>query len=176
MPFFEAGGGNLVAQRGRQTGDRRAVEDGNGDVAGLDRGAVVRMRVGGIVTAVVTDQLGDAVGGRAAEDKQAGEGDHDRASADPATPGLEARALRHGRYAPRGALGCSTGPLAQPLYVTRLREKEGRERDQADERDQPRGTADLLDYPQQQGSICGQGRYAAALAPGVGDSAPSASP
>ena len=72
--LLEADGGDLVAQRGRQTGNRRAVEDGNGDVAGLDRGAFalrlgVRPRVAGTLTAVVTDQLGDAVGGRAAEDE-----------------------------------------------------------------------------------------------------------
>src|ERR687888_2662594 len=60
--LLEAGGCDLVAQRGRQTGNRRAVEDGNGDVAGLDRGAaafrlvgqaVVRLRVAGSVTPIV---------------------------------------------------------------------------------------------------------------------------
>src|ERR671925_1772476 len=93
--LLEAGGGDLVAQRGRQTGNRRAVEDGNGDVAGLDRGAVafrlvgqtvvvVRLRVAGIAAAVVAGQLGDAVGGRAAEGEPADERDRDIASADPA--------------------------------------------------------------------------------------------
>ena len=63
------------------------------------------------------------------------------------------RAPRHGAYAPPRALGCSTGPRAQPLYVARLREMQGREHGQAYDRGQPRGSADLLDYVQQ-GSTC----------------------
>src|ERR671934_1904393 len=61
--LLEAGGGDLVAQPGRQMGNHRAVEDGNGDVAGRHRGAVafrlvVRLRVAGVVTAaVVAGQL-----------------------------------------------------------------------------------------------------------------------
>src|SRR5919204_2620730 len=68
--LLEAGGGDLVAQRRRQTVDRRAVEDGDGDVAGLDRDAaafrlagqavLVRLRLAGMVTAVAADQLANA--------------------------------------------------------------------------------------------------------------------
>src|SRR5919198_6061342 len=92
-----AGGGDLVAQRRRQTVDRRAVEDSNGDGAWFDRDAaavrlarqadVVRLRLAGMVTAVAADQLTDAVGGHAADGEQADE-DRGRESADPAVPGL----------------------------------------------------------------------------------------
>jgi hypothetical protein len=62
-------------------------------------------------------------------------GDRDKPRADPDVPGLGAT----GRS--RRALG----PIAQPLYVTRLREIEGQEQGQAHDRGQPRGSADLLD-------------------------------
>ena len=155
--LLEPGGGDLVAQRGRQTGNRRAVQDGNGDVAGLDRGAAalrlvvaVRPRAAGTVTAVVAAQPGDAVDGRAAEDEQADEGDRDEASAGAAVRGLRA---------PRRLLGCSPGPLAQALDVTCVRDIEGREHGEAGDRGEPRGSADVLDYLQQ--------GFAAAPAPGA---------
>src|SRR5919198_4086834 len=64
--LLEAGGGDLVAQRGRQTRNRRGVENGNGDVAGVDGGAVAfrlgaRLRVAGLVAALVAGEPGDAV-------------------------------------------------------------------------------------------------------------------
>src|SRR4051794_12772505 len=122
--LLEAGGGDLVAQHGRQTGNRRAVENGNGDVAGLDRGAVAfRVRVAGVVTAVVAGELADAVGSRAAEDEQADEGDRDKPSADPAVPGLGAPRRDHYALPVSGPRSSRLGdrPLRRGRAPNRLR-------------------------------------------------------